>query len=132
MKVTAGQVISRGLACRCPNCGEKTLFQPGKLFGVNPACPNCGLKFEKGEGAFLGPFVLNYGVTVFGFVLPIVAFAVAGKLSLPLTIAGAAIAAFLLPLAFYRWSWGWWVGLYYFFLLDNLPANRGDMPEDDE
>jgi uncharacterized protein (DUF983 family) len=132
MKVTAGQVISRGLACRCPNCGEKTLFQPGKRFGVNPSCPNCGLKFEKGDGAFLGPFVLNYGVTVFGFVLPIIAFAVAGKLSLPMTIAGAAVAAFLLPLVFYRWSWGWWLALYYFFLLDNLPANRGAAPEDDE
>ena len=132
MKVTASQVISRGVACRCPNCGEKTLFQAGKLFGVNPACPNCGLKFEKGEGAFLGPLVLNYGVTVFGFVLPIIAISVANKQSLPVTIGGAAAAAFLLPLAFYRWSWGWWLGLYYFFLLDNLPANRGTVPEDDE
>ncbi len=132
MKVSAVQVISRGLACRCPNCGGRTLFKPGKLFEVNPNCSVCGLKFEKGEGAFLGPFVLNYAVTVFVFVLPIIAFCVAGKLSLAPTLVLAAAAAFLLPLAFYRWSWGWWLTLYYVFLLDNLPANRGEAPEDDE
>jgi uncharacterized protein (DUF983 family) len=132
MKVTASQVISRGLACRCPNCGGRTLFKAGKLFEVNPICPDCGLKIEKGAGAFLGPFTLNYSVTVFGFVLPIIIFCVVGKLALAPTLILAAIAAFLLPVAFYRLSWGWWLMLYYFFLLDNLPANRGPLPEDDE
>jgi uncharacterized protein (DUF983 family) len=132
VNVSAAQVIRRGMDCRCPNCGGKTLFKAGKAFAVNPVCPDCGLKFEKGEGAFLGPLVLNYGVTVFGFVLPLVALCVAGKLNLAPTLILAAAAAFLLPLAFYRWSWGWWLTLYYLFLRDNLPANRGEVPEDDE
>jgi hypothetical protein len=45
-------------------------------------------------------------------------------------LAGA--AALFLPLLFYRLSWAWWVMLYYLVLTDNLPANRGDRPQDDE
>ena len=42
------------------------------MFKVNESCPDCGLKIEKGDGAFLGPFVINYSLTTFGFVIPIV------------------------------------------------------------
>ena len=54
MKVTHGQIISRGLANRCPNCGGNRLFKDGTLFQLNDGCPDCGLKFEKDEGFFLG------------------------------------------------------------------------------
>ncbi len=72
VSVTRARAVANGIRCRCPNCGLRTLFEPGRMFKVNPVCPNCGLKIEKGDGAFLGPFVINYGITAFGIVIPII------------------------------------------------------------
>jgi uncharacterized protein (DUF983 family) len=130
--VTRVQVIVNGLACRCPNCGQRTLFEKGRMFKVNPTCPNCGLTIEKGDGAFLGPFVLNYAVTAFGVIIPVILLYVAGKLGAGVTLAVCFAASLGVPLLLYRLSWGWWLMLYYFFLPDNLPANLGGRPEDDE
>jgi hypothetical protein len=118
--VTRAQVIVNGLKCRCPNCGSRTLFKPGKLFDVNESCSVCGLKFEKGEGTFLGPFVLNYAVTAFGVVIPILILYAFGKVGGTATLVLCAVGALGVPLL-----------LYYFFLPDNLPANLEGRAEDD-
>jgi hypothetical protein len=102
------------------------------MFKVNPVCPVCGLKIEKGDGAFLGPFVINYGLTVFGIVIPIILLYATGRLGATATLSLAFVATFAAPLLLYRLSWGWWLALYYFFLPDNLPANLQGRQEDDE
>jgi|SRR5580700_3133255 uncharacterized protein (DUF983 family) len=130
--VTRAQVIANGLACRCPNCGQRTLFQQGRLFKVNETCPNCGLRIEKGDGAFLGPFVINYAVTAFGVVIPVIVLYVLGTLGAAATLALCLVASLAVPLLLYRLSWAWWLMLYYFFLPDNLPANLAGRSEDDE
>jgi uncharacterized protein (DUF983 family) len=132
LKVGRLKVIERGAACRCPNCGGRTLFQRGMLFKVNESCPDCGLKIEKGDGAFLGPFVMNYGVISFGVVIPVILLFVAGKLTATATLVLCFAACLFLPFLLYRLAWGWWLMLYYFFLPDNLPANLGGRLEDDE
>jgi uncharacterized protein (DUF983 family) len=125
-------VIANGIRGRCPNCGKGTLFQKGRLFKVNEACPSCGLRIENGDGAFLGPFVINYGVTVFGIIIPVVAAYAAGKLGAHAALAIALIVGLVVPLLLYRLSWGWWLMIYYFFLPDNLPANLEGRLGDDE
>jgi uncharacterized protein (DUF983 family) len=132
LKVTRLQVVANGIACRCPNCGQRTLFQAEKFFTVNESCSNCGLRVEKGDGAFLGPFVVSYGVTAFGIVIPVILLYVAGWLGAKATLALCFAAAFGVPILIYRLSWGWWLMLYYFFLPDNLPANLDGRSEDDE
>jgi uncharacterized protein (DUF983 family) len=131
-KVSRLQVVENGLRCRCPNCGGRTLFAEGRLFSVNKACSRCGLQIEKGDGAFLGPFVVNYGVTAFGIVVPVFLLYVTGRLGAAATLALCLVAALLVPLALYRLSWAWWLMLYYFFLPDHLPANLGGRQGDDE
>jgi uncharacterized protein (DUF983 family) len=131
VKVTRLDVIARGITGRCPNCGQRTLFQEGRLFKVNETCPSCGLKIENGDGAFLGPFVINYGVTVFGLIIPVILLYAAGMLGADVALAIALVAGLIVPLLLYRLSWGWWLMLYYFFLPDNLPANLQGRPEDD-
>jgi uncharacterized protein (DUF983 family) len=132
LKVSRTQVVANGLLCRCPNCGQRTLFQPGRYFKVNERCLNCGLVIEKGDGAFLGPFVINYGVTAFGVIIPVILFYVAGWLGATATLVLCFAASLVVPLVLYRLSWGWWLMLYYFFLPDNLPANLDGRSEDDE
>jgi hypothetical protein len=73
MPVTRRQIIARGLANRCPNCGGRTLFKADTLFELDRACRQCGLKLEKDEGFFLGAMAINYGVTCVGLLTPVAA-----------------------------------------------------------
>lgn len=132
MKVTRIQIIRNGIACRCPNCGGRTLFEPGRLFKVNETCRTCGLRIQKGDGEFLGPFVINYGVTSFGVIIPLIILYARGRLGPRATLTLCFAAALAIPPILYRLSWAWWLMLYYFFLPDNLPANLEGRTEDDE
>jgi uncharacterized protein (DUF983 family) len=132
MHVTRGQIISRGLANECPNCGGHTLFSPGRHFRINDNCGNCGLKFDRGDGFFLGPFVVNYGVTVFIFVLPAMLLYGWGVVGMVTAGIAAAVGAFVLPVLLYRRSWSWWLMFYFYFLPQKLPNNRNEQAEDQE
>ena len=80
MKIGRGRILANGLACRCPGCGGRTLFEKGRLLKVNASCPVCGLRIERGDGEFLGPLVINYGLTAFGIVVPVIVLYAAGRL----------------------------------------------------
>jgi uncharacterized protein (DUF983 family) len=132
MTVTKVQIIARGLSNRCPNCGHRTLFPPRSL-RIRVRCPNCGTGFDRGEGFFLGPWVLNYTTAVFLFVLPAIVAGVRGMISWSASLGLAAIGCTLLPTLLYRSSWSWWLMIYFFFLPQSLPANGGptDAQEED-
>ncbi|MDD2763770.1 MAG: DUF983 domain-containing protein [Opitutaceae bacterium] len=130
MKVTRGQIIARGLSNRCPNCGGHTLFKPGTLFELNPECPRCGLKIERDEGFFLGSMSLNYGVTLVGFLTPVMLLAWSGVIPVVTAVILAGAGAILMPALFYRSSRSWWLMNYYVFLPQHLPANRDPQPGD--
>jgi uncharacterized protein (DUF983 family) len=132
MKVTRRQILARGLANQCPNCGGHTLFQPEARFRINPRCTNCGLKFDRGDGFFLGPFVLNYGVTVFGFVAPVILLYFFRLIGPWPTFLAAAVGVLVFPALLYRASWSWWLMLYFYFLPEKLTNNRVDHSTDDE
>ncbi len=135
MKVTRGQILARGLTNRCPNCGARTLFKAGTLFQVNQACPDCGFRFERDndEGFFLGSMSLNYGVTLVGFLLPIMLLAFFQIIPTRTAVILACVGAIVFPAVFYRSSRSWWLMNYYFFLPHHLPANggKGRTGEDD-
>jgi DNA-directed RNA polymerase subunit RPC12/RpoP len=123
MKVTRVQIVARGLTNRCPNCGGRTLFKAGTLFEVNEACPQCGLKIERDEGFFLGSLSLNYGVTLVGFLLPVMLLAYFDVIGGTLAMILAGVGAILVPALFYRSSRSWWLMNYYLVLPRHLPAN---------
>lgn len=132
MKVSRNQIVSRGLSNRCPNCGGHTLFPPGARFKISERCGACGLKFARGDGFFLGPFVINYTMTVALFIVPVILLNVAGKIGTTATIATAAAGTVTLPVLLYRRSWGWWLMTYFYFLPQKLPNNRDEQHEDEE
>ena len=127
MQVTRAQIIARGLAHRCPNCGGRTLFKAGTFFEIDRTCAGCGLKFEKDEGFFLGAMALNYGVTCAGLLAPVVIGWYLGVLGGRTAIGLALTLAVVAPLALYRSSRSWQLMLYYFFLPQHLPANRREL-----
>lgn len=47
----------RGLRGRCPNCGERDVFDG--WFHLKLTCPVCAIEFQDEEGFFLGPFMMN-------------------------------------------------------------------------
>jgi hypothetical protein len=100
---------------------------------LNPECPSCGLKIERDEGFFLGSMSLNYGVTIIGFLVPVLILYLCGVLSGVVAAIVAGMGAIGVPILFYRSSRSWWLMSYYFFLPNHLPANRGDLaPGQDE
>src|SRR3954470_8684194 len=135
MNVSRAQIVTRGLTNRCPNCGARTLFKPGTFFKINPRCPACGFEFERAndEGFFLGSMSLNYGVTLVGFLVPVLLlwyFKIIGDTA---AIGLAVVGAFGFPMLFYRSSRSWWLMNYYLFFPHHLPANggKGRAGEDD-
>jgi DNA-directed RNA polymerase subunit RPC12/RpoP len=128
MKVTKGQIFTRGITHCCPNCGAKKLFKENSFFELNPECPDCGLKIERDEGFFLGSMSLNYGVTIVGFLVPVLLLYLAGVLSGIAAAIIAGVGAIGFPVLFYRSSRSWWLMSYYLFLPLHLPANRAEIP----
>ncbi len=124
MQVTRGEILRRGLMHRCPNCGGRELFEPGKLFALRRECPGCGLKVERDEGGFLAAMSLNYGVTLVGFLSPVALlwhFEVLSGTAAAVLAGGGAVGV---PLLLYRSSRCWGLANYYFFFPHHLPANR--------
>jgi len=124
MQVTRGQILQRGLTHRCPNCGAPTLFRADKHFELNPSCARCGFHFDSDEGAFLGALALNYGVTVFAVVLPIIVVCYWRGQSAVVIAALAISAAVLVPILLYRASRSWWLMCDAFFSPEELPYNQ--------
>lgn len=131
MPVTKIQIVGRGLTNRCPNCGHDTLFPPHS-FRVRRRCPDCGTGFARGEGFFLGPWVLNYGVAVFLFVLPAIICGSRGMISWTASLVLAGLGCTVLPALLYRSTWSWWLMLYFYFLPQSLPANGGPIGAEEE
>lgn len=127
MRVTRAQILQRGLTNRCPNCGGRTLFQPGRPFSVNPRCTTCDLPIERDEGSFLGAISLNYGVTVLCFLVPVLLIYLAGGLSGRAAAIIAGIGAIGFPILFYRSSRSWWLMNYYLVVPHHLPANQREL-----
>ena len=118
------RILRRGLALRCPRCGELSLFPaPGGAqahrpsarfrawFTMADACRLCGLRFERAQGYWVGAIYVSYAVTT--------GIAMAGYLILWLTLEpptavqlalwGTFAVAF--PLWFFRWSRSLWLAV---------------------
>ncbi len=129
--VSNAQVVRRGLTNRCPNCGEKTLFA-AKSLRIRRRCTNCKTGFDRGEGFFLGPLVINYTVAVLFFVVPAIIAGARGAITWPVAATLAIFGCIVPPLVLYRLSWSWWLMLYFYTNPDRLPANGGPVGETEE
>src|SRR5256885_1070774 len=115
MQVTKGQIIARGLKNCCPNCGRHSLFPPHS-FRIHQECPFCHTALDRGPGFFLGPWVLNYTVVVFGLILPAIVLGVTGHLPWSVSLTISILGCVAVPALLYRPTWSWWLMLYFLFV----------------
>jgi uncharacterized protein (DUF983 family) len=95
---TLAQAVLRGLACKCPRCGQGKLFKG--FLTIAPACERCGLDFgftDAGDG----PAV--FIILIAGFVVVFIALIIEVKYDPPLWFEALisvpmVLAATLLPL----------------------------------
>jgi hypothetical protein len=90
------------------------------------------MSHEGGEGFFLGSMSINYGITVFCFLLPVLILYLTGVFSgrVACIVAGAGAIGF--PVLFYRSSRSWWLMAFYFILIHHLPVNRRELRGDED
>jgi uncharacterized protein (DUF983 family) len=120
------KLLKRGLLLRCPSCGKPTLVRG--VLRVHDRCRVCGLPFEHDEGFFLGALVLNYLVTFFVGILPVIILTATGRLSILWGMVLAGAACIVLPVLFYWHAKSLWMACYYFFVPDDLRPGRWQTP----
>jgi uncharacterized protein (DUF983 family) len=64
MQTRTGSPIAKGLAGRCPRCGEGRLFQG--FLGLRPSCEHCGLDYDFADSGD-GPAV--FAILIGGFIV---------------------------------------------------------------
>jgi len=76
---------------------------------------------------------LNYGVTLVGFLTPVLLLAYCHVIGVTLAGVLAGAGALLFPVLFYRSSRSWWLMNYYIVFPQHLPANRAatEIPGDE-
>lgn len=109
--LTTGRLLLRGIAKRCPVCGEAKLFR--RWFTIVEHCPRCGFRLERVEGQWLGALGINVVVS-FGAVLVavLVAFAVTyNSESVGLAVGIVVAIAIAVPLLFFPVSKTLWCAI---------------------
>jgi uncharacterized protein (DUF983 family) len=110
------RVLLRGLAKRCPRCGERGLFL--RWLKIRDRCPRCGLRLEREEGGFLGAMTINYTATTVAWAAFLAIWLLVdlpGVAVAPLTVASLGfVAAF--PLVFFPFSKTIWAAVDYLVL----------------
>ncbi len=107
----AMRVLVRGLARRCPVCGQDGLFT--HWFTLADRCPRCHFRFERIEGHWLGALGLNTIVSFSVLFAVVVAGLVASHpdFSMGPLVVTAALTAVVVPLAFYPSSKTMWTAI---------------------
>ncbi|MGJ3242140.1 MAG: hypothetical protein ACFE0O_04160 [Opitutales bacterium] len=82
------------------------------------------MQLQRGSGWWLGPLVINYGLVVFAWVLPVLVIWALGGLPLAWVPGLIAVGGLGLPCLLYRLSWSLWLMAYYSLLPHELPENN--------
>lgn len=123
LEITRGVIVSRGLFCGCPNCGEHGLLK--NWFKLNKSCTGCGLNLEKSNGFYSGTTSIGYVATILVVLLPILVLVAQKVLTVTQGILISLTGCALLMVLLYPVMLGWMVMAYYFTMPRELPENGG-------
>jgi uncharacterized protein (DUF983 family) len=122
MSVSRRDIILRGLACRCPNCGARGLL--ASWFRLRPACAGCGMDLSKSDGYYTGTTSIGYVASILVVLIPIGVLVVRKVLSVPAGVALGILGSFAFVVLLYPAMLCWMVAAFHVALPGELPANR--------
>lgn len=122
MTVSRRQIILRGLACRCPNCGARGLL--ASWFRLRPACSGCAMDLSKSDGYYTGTTSIGYVASLLVVLLPVGLLVVRKALPVRAGVAVGILGSLAFVLLLYPAMLCWMVAAYHVALPGELPANR--------
>ena len=111
MPVVILRRVSRALLRRCPNCGQRNVFET--WMRLTEVCPQCQLRYEREEGYWLGAILINTVATLGVFGIGMVTWAVFTWPDPPwdtMTWVGIGFNV-IVPVLFYPYSKALWVAI---------------------
>ena len=125
MKVERGEILSRTLTGRCPNCGRFGLFK--NWFRLHKRCPHCEMELEKEEsGFYFGTTSIGYVLAIILVIIPVCILVVKDMLSMWLGVGIGIIGSIMLCTLLYPFMLCWVIMLYYIVQAEELPKNSPD------
>ena len=122
MKVERGEIFSRALTGRCPNCGQFGMFK--NWFSLHKRCPSCGMQLEKEEfGFYFGTTSIGYVISIILVIIPVCILVVMNMLSMWVGVGIGIVGSVMLCTLLYPLMLCWVIMLYYVVQADELPNN---------
>ena len=124
--------LSRGLALRCPRCGEGALFR--NFFLMHRRCSACEFVYERAPGFFLGSAYINYGFTVVSLTALYVSLHFGLKLSNRVLTPALVMYFVTVPLLMFRHARSLWLALDCYYDAEGAEVNdpyERPMPQDE-
>lgn len=113
------RALGRGLAKRCPVCGERDIF--ASYFTIEERCPTCDLEFEREDGYWLGAMIVAMALVIVAFAAVFLGGLALTWPDVPWTglLVATIIVNGLLPIVAYPWCMTVWMGLHHAFVTTN-------------
>ena len=121
-------IFKRCIKALCPNCGHCKIRHSWIV--IHEKCPACNMHIKRGNGFYIGPICLNYGVIAFGIISPLLILGSYKMIPFAWTLSLSVLFSFTLPIIFYPISWSLWLMMYYICLPKELFENRSENSDD--
>lgn len=122
MKIRRGEILTRSLTGRCPNCGSFGMFK--HWFRLNKDCTSCGMQLEKEEsGFYFGTTSIGYVLAIVFVIIPVCVLVVLEKLSMWTGVTIGILGSILLCIALYPFMLCWVIMTYFIACPHELPEN---------
>ncbi|HBR95195.1 MAG TPA: hypothetical protein DEA90_13625 [Opitutae bacterium] len=123
MQIQRGEIFTRTMTGRCPNCGHFGIFK--NWFRLNKRCPSCEMELEKEEsGFYFGTTSIGYVLAIVIVIIPVCILVVMNMLNMWLGVAIAILGSTLLCTLLYPIMLCWVIMLYYVVQAEELPKNQ--------
>lgn len=122
MQVERGEIISRSLTGRCPNCGAFGMFK--HWFRLNKHCTGCEMPLEKEDsGFYFGTTSIGYVLAIIVVIIPICVLVVKEVVGMWTGVIIGIVGSVLLTTLLYPMMLSWVIMCYYTLFPQELPAN---------
>lgn len=124
--------LARGLALRCPRCGQGALFR--NFFAMHHRCSACEFVYERAPGFFLGSAYINYGFTVVSLTALYMGLHFGAGLSNQAVTPWLVIYFLTVPLLLFRYARSLWLAMDCYYDAEGADVNdpyERPMPPDE-